>query len=43
MTSANPAIDPRVLIVEDEPKMRELLVRAITSWGLQTSAAKTHC
>lgn len=39
MTKPNPAVDPRVLIVEDEPKMRELLARAIGSWGLRTSSA----
>jgi len=33
--------DPRVLIVEDEPRMRELLHRAITSWGLEASCARS--
>jgi DNA-binding NtrC family response regulator len=41
MTMPNFATDPRVLIVEDEVKMRELLVRAINSWGLEASAAKS--
>lgn len=41
MTSANPAANPRVLIVEDEAKMRDLLSRAIGSWGLETSAARS--
>jgi len=33
--------DPRVLIVEDEPRMRELLHRAIRSWGLEASCARS--
>jgi DNA-binding NtrC family response regulator len=41
MNRSSSAVDPRVLIVEDEVKMRELLVRAITSWGLETSAARS--
>jgi DNA-binding NtrC family response regulator len=32
---------PRVLFVEDEARMRDLLVRAITSWGFEVAAAKT--
>ncbi|HEX2973690.1 MAG TPA: response regulator [Tepidisphaeraceae bacterium] len=31
----------RVLIVEDEPRMRELLLRAVGSWGWEVSAART--
>jgi two-component system response regulator RegA len=34
-------LDLHVLIVEDEPKMRELLLRAISSWGLKTAGAKS--
>jgi len=41
MSASNPAVDPKVLIVEDEAKMRELLARAIASWGLQTQAARS--
>jgi len=33
--------DPRVLIVEDEPRMRELLHRAIRSWGLEASCVRS--
>lgn len=36
---SNPAANPLVLIVEDEPRMRELLSRAIGSWGFAISAA----
>jgi DNA-binding NtrC family response regulator len=31
----------RVLVVEDEPRMRDLLTRAISSWGFTTSAARS--
>ena len=30
-----------VLVVEDEARMRELLVRAITGWGFKASSART--
>lgn len=30
-----------VLIVEDEPRLRELLVRAATSWGFATTGARS--
>jgi two-component system response regulator RegA len=36
-----PILDPRILIVEDESRMRELLHRAITSWGLSAVACKS--
>jgi DNA-binding NtrC family response regulator len=45
MTSANPKFDPktdpRVLIVEDEPRMRELLHRAVTGWGFDVTVARS--
>src|SRR5688572_510366 len=31
----------RVMIVEDEPRMRELLVRAISGWGFESAAARS--
>src|SRR3954471_105323 len=34
-------VDPRVLIVEDEPRMRELLVRSIGSWGFEVAEARS--
>jgi DNA-binding NtrC family response regulator len=37
----DPKTDPRVLIVEDEPRMRELLTRAVTGWGFDTTAARS--
>lgn len=37
----DPKTDPRVLIVEDEPRMRELLLRAITGWGFEAAAARS--
>jgi DNA-binding NtrC family response regulator len=37
----DPKTDPRVLIVEDEPRMRELLTRAVTGWGFETTAARS--
>lgn len=36
-----PAGEIRVLVVEDESRMRELLARAIESWGLPTLAARS--
>jgi DNA-binding NtrC family response regulator len=36
---SNRAVNPKVLVVEDEPRMRELLARAIGSWGFATSTA----
>lgn len=35
-----PILDPRILIVEDESRMRELLHRAITSWGLRATVVR---
>jgi DNA-binding NtrC family response regulator len=37
----DPKSDPRVLIVEDEPRMRELLSRAVTGWGFDTTTARS--
>ena len=37
----DPKTDPRVLIVEDEPRMRELLLRAVGGWGFDASAARS--
>jgi DNA-binding NtrC family response regulator len=36
-----PKQDLAVLIVEDEPRLRELLVRATESWGFTTTGART--
>jgi DNA-binding NtrC family response regulator len=33
--------DPRVLIVEDETRMRELLHRVLTNWGFDATAARS--
>ena len=33
--------DPRVLIVEDEQRLRDLLLRSITNWGFEASAARS--
>ena len=37
----NAAANPFVLVVEDEPRMRELLTRAIGSWGFAISTAQS--
>lgn len=37
----DPKTDPRVLIVEDEPRMRELLLRALSGWGFDAAAARS--
>ena len=37
----DPKTDPRVLIIEDEPRMRELLLRAMTGWGFDAAAARS--
>lgn len=37
----DPRTDPRVLIVEDEPRMRELLLRAVGGWGFDATAARS--
>jgi len=34
-------VDPKVLVVEDEPRMRDVLVRAIESWGMTASGARS--
>src|ERR1700748_2171717 len=36
-----PRPDVRVLVVEDEPRMRELLERAIRNWGFETEIARS--
>lgn len=33
--------EPRVLIIEDEPRLRELLSRAIAGWGFETATARS--
>jgi DNA-binding NtrC family response regulator len=33
--------DARVMVVEDEPRLRDLLTRAITGWGFTTTAARS--
>src|SRR5438270_825384 len=33
--------DARVLVVEDEPRLRELLVRALGGWGLPVASARS--
>ena len=33
--------DPHVLIVEDEQRMRELLLRSLTNWGFDATAARS--
>jgi two-component system response regulator RegA len=37
----DPKTDPRVLIVDDEPRMRELLNRAVGGWGFDVTTAKS--
>ena len=37
----DPKADPRVLIVEDEPRLRELLHRAVSGWGFEVAAARS--
>ena len=37
----DPKADPRVLIIEDEPRMRELLQRALSGWGFEVTAARS--
>jgi DNA-binding NtrC family response regulator len=34
-------VEPRILVVEDEGRMRDLLVRAITSWGIPAAGAQS--
>ena len=36
-----PASDRHVLVVEDEPRMRELLQRVLTNWGFQVALARS--
>ena len=33
--------DPHILIVEDEQRLRDLLLRSITNWGFEASAARS--
>ncbi len=41
MSLQSPAADPHVLIVEDEPRMRDVLTRAIEGWSFHVCAART--
>ena len=34
-------VNPQILIVDDEPRMRDLLHRAITSWGHKANTARS--
>src|SRR5882672_8378952 len=34
-------LNPQILIVDDEPRMRDMLERALTSWGHKTSTARS--
>lgn len=34
-------VHPRVLVVEDEPRLRELLTRAVGGWGFTTSETRS--
>ncbi len=36
-----PRPDARVLVVEDEPRLRELLDRALVGWGFEVAAARS--
>lgn len=36
-----PKRDPRVLVVEDEPRLRELLLKVIGGWGFDVSAVRS--
>jgi DNA-binding NtrC family response regulator len=36
-----PRPDARVMVVEDEPRMRELLSRALTGWGFEVAMARS--
>jgi DNA-binding NtrC family response regulator len=36
-----PRPDARVLVVEDEPRMRELLQRALAGWGFEVAVARS--
>src|SRR4051812_28000698 len=36
-----PPLDPHVLVVEDEPRMRELLLRVLGGWGFDASVARS--
>lgn len=37
----DPAIDRRVLVIEDEPRLREMLTRAISEMDFQTASAQS--
>jgi DNA-binding NtrC family response regulator len=43
MTQANPkpVREARVIVVEDEARLRDLLVRALTGWGFEAAAARS--
>jgi DNA-binding NtrC family response regulator len=36
-----PPLDPHVLVVEDEPRMRDLLQRVLTGWGFDAAVARS--
>jgi DNA-binding NtrC family response regulator len=36
-----PPLDPHVLVVEDEPRMRELLQRVLAGWGFDAAIARS--
>ena len=36
-----PPLDPHVLVVEDEPRMRELLQRVLAGWGFDAAVARS--
>jgi len=39
--ASRPPADPRVLVVEDETRMRELLQRVMTNWGFDVTVARS--
>ncbi len=39
--SIRPPINPRVLVVEDEVRMRELLQRVMSGWGFEVASARS--
>src|SRR3954467_6413673 len=39
--SLRPPVSPKVLIVEDEARLRELLLRVLPTWGFEAVAARS--
>src|SRR3954465_3918547 len=39
--SLRPPVSPKVLIVEDEARLRELLLRVLPGWGFEAAAARS--